>query len=114
LFSGKRAALGRLSIVYDVAGKARIVGITNFWIQSAFISLHESIFSSLRKLETDGTFDQERPLKRLLQSPNVTDQKYYSFDLSAATDRLPITLQKDILLHLGVRGDIWMKVLDFS
>lgn len=47
----------------------------------------------LRRIPTDGTFDQMRPLNRVpwLKSP------IYSFDLSAATDRLPIGLQRSLL-----------------
>lgn len=51
----------------------------------------------------DGTFDQEAPLNRLVDlsrqallngQPGFT---FHCFDLSAATDRLPIDLQVDIL-----------------
>lgn len=35
-----------------------------------------------------------------------------SSDLSNATDRLPVDLQKDILLCLGLRGDLWANILD--
>jgi hypothetical protein len=87
---------GRLSVVYDQAGKARIVAITNWWIQLGFKPLHNSIFKVLRGLEEDGTFDQLAPLKRLFERV-PEGQVYHSFDLSAATDRLPIEIQKDIL-----------------
>jgi hypothetical protein len=50
----------------------------------------------LKRLETDGTFDQLKPIERLLANKEYTDQ-YFSFDLSAATDRLPVELQRDIL-----------------
>lgn len=103
--------LGRLSVVYDQAGKARVVAITNWWIQLALKPLHESIFRLLRQIPTDGTFDQIKPLKELLSRPN--GHMYYSFDLSAATDRLPIDLQVQILHHCGVRGDIWRRLLSF-
>lgn len=41
------------------------------------------------------------------------NKKTYSFDLSAATDRLPITLQTDILsLFLGKEvSDLWRQLL---
>jgi len=45
----------------------------------------------------DGTFDQLSPLRRLTEKGHKT---YYSFDLSAATDRLPIDLQVDVLSEL--------------
>jgi hypothetical protein len=105
--------LGKLSVVYDQAGKARIVAITNWWIQLALKPLHDSIFSFLKTLDTDGTFDQEAPLKALYARRDPK-HKFSCFDLSSATDRLPITLQVDILNAVGVRGDLWRNILDFE
>jgi len=42
----------------------------------------------------DGTFDQLAPVKHLYEKGH---KKLYSFDLTAATDRLPIELQKQVL-----------------
>jgi len=106
--------MGKLSTVYDQAGKARIVAITNWWIQLALKPLHESIFSALRKWgDIDGTFDQGKPLLRLYKERDPR-YKFSCFDLSSATDRLPITLQVDILNALGVRGDLWSELLNFQ
>jgi len=50
----------------------------------------------LGRIEQDGTFDQLRPVQDLLARLN--NQSYIaSFDLSAATDRLPIKFQTDLL-----------------
>jgi hypothetical protein len=106
--------MGKLSTVYDQAGKARVVAITNWWIQLALKPLHESIFASLRKWsDVDGTFDQGKPLLRLYKDRDPR-YKFSCFDLSSATDRLPITLQVDILNALGVRGDLWSELLNFQ
>jgi len=43
----------------------------------------------------DGTFDQEAPLRRLVAE--CSGATFHSYDLSAATDRLPIALQIQIL-----------------
>lgn len=105
--------MGKLSVVYDQAGKARVVAITNWWIQLALKPLHDSIFRALRKVShVDGTFDQGAPLLRLYENRD-TRYKFSCFDLSSATDRLPITLQVDILNVLGVRGDLWARLLKF-
>lgn len=84
--------LGRLGIVYNVSGKSRVIGITNYWLQIGLYPLHKNIFDILSKLSQDGTFDQLAPLTRL-QEGNT----YYSYDLTAATDRLPLKFQKDVL-----------------
>lgn len=56
--------------------------------------MHDFIFQILKSIPQDGTFNQKLPIEELFKSehPYVA-----SFDLSAATDRLPIKLQKQIL-----------------
>jgi len=58
----------------------------------------------------DGTFDQFAPVRRLLDKGH---NSYWCYDLSAATDRLPILLQKAILIPiLGERGaNAWADLL---
>lgn len=105
--------LGRLSVVYDQAGKARIVGIANWWIQLCLRPLHLEIFNKLLKpLAMDGTFDQPKPL-RIMMNNRQEGHRFYSFDLSSATDRLPIDCQVQVLEALGLNGVLWKNVLDF-
>jgi len=96
--------LGRLSVVLDKAGKARVVALCNYFIQISLYPLHQAIFNFLKTLVTDGTFDQEAPLKRLISIES--DEMYHCFDLSAATDRLPVDLQVDILNRLNGFGSL--------
>jgi len=56
--------------------------------------LADLIFSILRRLPTDGTFNQVEPVDRL-KAKQVFP--VYSLDLSAATDRLPLSLQKMLM-----------------
>jgi len=104
--------LGRLGIVRDQAGKARVVAITTWWIQIALHPLHLAVFEILKGLKQDGTFNQQAPLT-LLMSLVPKGQVLYSFDLSAATDRLPIDVQSDILnvLSDGL-GTLWRNLLN--
>nr|UNG44314.1 RNA-dependent RNA polymerase [Fusarium asiaticum mitovirus 3] len=103
---------GKLSVVYNVAGKARVIAITNWWIQAAFKPLHDSLFNLLSKLPTDGTFDQDKPLDILL-SKDLSQELIQSFDLSAATDRLPMEIQRDTLniLYKDAIGSLWFNIL---
>jgi hypothetical protein len=58
--------------------------------------LHDSLSSLLERLPNDGTKDQEGAFNRAV----IKAKKYsccYGYDLSAATDRLPIYLQIQIL-----------------
>lgn len=54
--------------------------------------------------------DQLRPIDRLLE---LGFTKFWSFDLSAATDRLPVSVQVRILNHLfgDGFGDDWRSLL---
>lgn len=104
--------IGRLSVVYDQAGKARIVAMANWWIQLVLLPLHKSIFDVLETKETDGTFNQDAPLSRLMKAP-LENHKFSCFDLSAATDRLPVDLQVQILNLLGLDGTAWKTLFDY-
>lgn len=105
-----QAGLSRVTAVYNTAGKARVIGITNYWVQIALYPLHREIFKFLEGLPTDGTYDQLKPIKALEDN----NQTYYSYDLSAATDRLPRDLQKDVLsLFIGkTLSSTWASLVD--
>jgi hypothetical protein len=105
-----RLKLGKLSEKIEAAGKVRLFAIADVWTQSLLKPLHDALFNCLRSLPTDGTFDQLAPIRRLFDK-GLT--KLYSFDLTAATDRLPIELQKQVLSCLISRefADAWATLL---
>lgn len=92
--------LGKLSKKFEPAGKVRIFAITDIWTQSALKPLNDYLFNILKKIPQDGTFDQMAPLMALKEKGI---QSLYSFDLSAATDRLPMDLQVQVMSIL--RGE---------
>jgi len=57
--------------------------------------LHNAIFKILKTIKQDGTFDQHAPVSLL--HDRILTSGAWSFDLSAATDRLPVLLQCQIL-----------------
>lgn len=65
--------------------------------------LHKAIFRLLKAIPQDGTFDQLKPVHKLFEWQDRAQSKtgrrppLYSFDLSAATDRIPLVLQKVLL-----------------
>jgi hypothetical protein len=71
------------------------------WTQWLLAPIHEAVFSVLRRLPQDGTFDQLAPVERLItRMQAIKPLKHtwvYSIDLSAATDRLPIRIQMDLM-----------------
>jgi hypothetical protein len=89
--------VSKLAFKEEAAGKVRVFAILDGWTQSFLSGLHDSLASILLSIEQDGTFDQDKPLKILM----ATDPKrLFSFDLSAATDRLPIHIQVKLLSFL--------------
>ena len=71
--------------------------------------LHDSVQSILKLIPQDGTMDQAAPIDRLPKTKQLT----YSFDLSSATDRLPIELQGQVLRYLFGKevAEAWIAVL---
>jgi len=97
----------RLSIVDDPEAKARIVAIFDYWSQSILRKLHLRLFELLETFKQDRTFTQDPYIPRRL------GHKYHSLDLSAATDRFPLKLQKELIAKLvsGPYADGWEEVL---
>jgi len=94
---------GKLGTKEEAAGKIRVFAMVDAWTQWVLRPIHLAIFSCLKYIPQDGTFDQERPIELLLIKLKER-VKYlgeatplYSIDLSAATDRLPIGLQVTIM-----------------
>lgn len=90
------APIGQLSTKKEAAGKIRVFAMVDVWTQSALKPLHNYLFSFLKSLPNDGTFDQHASVKRCMLKSSVAKQSF-GYDLSAATDRLPIVLQVSVL-----------------
>lgn len=102
--------LGKLGTKLEAAGKLRVFAMVDPFTQWIFHPLHEFIFKLLREIPMDGTFDQIKPIKRLLgRNPKAL----YSFDLSSATDRLSISIQEKIIgLIIGAKlAKLWSTLL---
>lgn len=92
----KHEYLGKLGLKMEAAGKMRVFAMVDPWTQWLLAPIHKVIFNVLRKLPQDGTFDQLAPLKRAFDH----NKPLFSMDLSSATDRLPISLQEDLIRDL--------------
>lgn len=110
---GKPRDFGRLGFKEE-PGKIRVFAMVSLLTQTLMEPLHKWIFSKLRLIVTDGTFNQVAPIERLIKRFGGDERRFVaSFDLSAATDRLPLLLQMDLLEPL--LGDeltaLWAKLL---
>lgn len=104
------APSGRLA-VKDEPGKVRVFAMVDCWSQWFLYPLHKRIFTILAAWKTDGTFDQRAAVDRV-SSQMDAKTKVFSFDLSAATDRLPVSLQAHLLdVWCPGLGSSWQKIL---
>lgn len=91
-------SLGRLCRLYEAAGKVRIIAVVDPFTNWLLKPLHDWVFAILATIPQDGTFDQEKPIQKLMDSHKSSF--IGSCDLSAATDRLPVKLQAALLEHI--------------
>jgi len=105
-------SVGKLSPKVEAAGKLRIFAMVDIWTQSALYPLHLWLFDILRKIPNDGTFNQEAAVERGWEKAKANSCSY-GYDLSAATDRLPLSLQVVILSQFfGPKvASLWAKLL---
>lgn len=108
-----RRLIRKLSIKDDKESKSRVFGILDYWSQAALKPLHDHVFKILKtnpKLQkVDATFNQDKGFSNIPDS-----QVFYSFDLSSATDRMPIKLQQYVVTYLygdKLLADCWRDIL---
>jgi len=108
------STIGRLVCLTEGGGKRRIIAITDWWTQMLFRPLHDGLFRQLRLIPQDGTFHQWQPIEKWVLPIVRLGAPAYSFDLSAATDRLPIEFQRQVLSILigPVYAWLWVIILD--
>lgn len=77
--------------------------------------LHDGLFSILKGIPNDGTFDQYAAINRCREKVSKSKCSF-GYDLSAATDRLPLVLQISLLSSLiGEKAaKLWADVLVYK
>lgn len=106
--------VGKLGLKEEPAGKIRVFAMVDPWTQWLLWPLHKAIQYVLRSIPQDGTFDQQAPVARLIKlvdSHKWRVPKFYSLDLSAATDRLPLSLQKFLMSGVMPAAGAWGALL---
>jgi hypothetical protein len=84
--------LGKFSFVKDPEAKLRVIAISDFYTQLILKPIHNQVLRLLKGINCDRTFTQN-PMHKWLNN----GESFYSLDLSAATDRFPISLQEQLL-----------------
>lgn len=99
--------LGKLALKEEAAGKLRVFAMTDIWTQTVLKPIEQMLARFLKSLPTDGVYDQHASELRA-RSKSIQYGCAYGYDLSAATDRLPIGLQEAVLNQIIPNlGDFW-------
>jgi len=88
--------LGKLAFKEEAAGKLRVFAMVDVLSQSLLEPLHKKLFDFFKLLPNDGTHDQELAFNKA-QSLSEKYGASFGFDLTAATDRLPVSSQASLL-----------------
>lgn len=91
-----RASTRRIAYFPDKENKVRVVGILDYYSQMALKPLHNYLARALSKIRQDCTLNQGK-FKELLLNKDI--EEFHSIDLTAATDRFPIVIIKQLLLR---------------
>lgn len=111
--SGGEAPIAQFAIKEEAAGKVRVFALIDSLSQTFLSPLHNKLFDILRTLPNDGTFDQDASVKRCSEKA-LKSQCAYSFDLTAATDRIPVKLSAaviNLLFNSDYLGGYWTKIM---
>jgi hypothetical protein len=105
-----KLTLQRLQTLYEAAGKVRVIAIVDYWTNAVLKPVHDWIFSILRVLPSDATFDQEGIVR------NFATRGYkevYSYDLKNATDLIPLALYRLLFSWVFPQRivDLWLDLL---
>lgn len=104
----KSPHLSRLAIFGDKEAKTRIVAIFDYWSQTCLFPIHRVLMKLLKGIKNDCTFNQSN-FEHLSKLPGP----FYSFDLSAATDRMPMWLQFRVISNIigKQKAEAWVRLL---
>jgi hypothetical protein len=100
----------KITAIPDSEGKTRLIAIGDYWSQTCLKPFHSYLNAVLRSIPQDQTFNQGKGLTELPFSSDIT---YYSFDLKAFTDRLPIKILMGLLTDIcgQSRAEAWYDII---
>jgi len=103
---GSPYRLAKFTFLSEGGGKTRVVTSCNFWIQEVLFVFHHFVMRILSKMKTDYTYDQDRSGVFLKWATANLKRRFFSFDLSKATDRFPVKIQRLVVdkIFPGIGG----------
>lgn len=86
---------GKISFVKDPEAKLRLIAISDYYTQLFLKPINDTLFNLIKNLPCDRTFTQDP-----FHNWSENEQSFWSLDLSSATDRFPLELQKRLLCRI--------------
>lgn len=92
----KLKTLGKISFIKDPECKLRLIAISDYFSQLYLKPIHSIIMKKLHNFKCDRTYTQDPN-----HSWNLNNrEQFWSLDLSSATDRFPVELQKRLMARV--------------
>jgi hypothetical protein len=102
----------KISFIPERGGKTRVIAIVDYFTQETLNPIFKETMHFLSTIPEDGTYQQMNGVNRVNKA--ISEGKpVFSLDLSSATDRFPLFLQKDLLecIYGTKYAQTWAKVL---
>lgn len=93
---GSSGITGKIVQFPEKSGKTRTIGVVDYYSQKCLKPLHDKLMSLLRSLVSDGTYSHEN-VGKYFQEKTKDKDFIYCTDLTAATDRYPAVIQREVL-----------------
>lgn len=90
-------SLGKIVHFQSGGAKVRYIALSNFILQGVIKPYHDVIMKGLRYLKPDCTFHQEKFFSWYDGLSNELKAEIHRIDLSSATDRLPLRIQRRVI-----------------
>lgn len=108
------AEMRRHVVIPSPGFKSRVIAVGDYYTQYMLSPIHKWAFKVLSQIPSDYTFSHEKGFRRL--SEFTRDSQYVAcFDLSNATDALPVNLTEEILRLVLPNGEaiapLWKRVM---
>jgi hypothetical protein len=99
-FSLVPVQVGKLAYKQEPAGKLRVFAMLDPFSQWILRPIHNGLFGMLRSIKQDATFDQRASVREFTKTlVSLRVNEVYSFDLTSATDRLPVSIQAVLISY---------------
>lgn len=103
----------KLIAIPDKEGKTREVAILDYYSQAVLLPLHNKLMKQLSRINQDCTWEQTKLFNSFSADPG---NSYHSIDLTAFTDRFPISVNYQILkVWFGEAfATAWMQLMVYT